>query len=132
MGPRKGRPVSVVPRHAVQKHVLLFPIPEGDVRVVGDAQKFALVEGALLRVGGLRAAVVVVDVTLGHPPELGAEVPLEPKEGDAPMSGFSVVLIASSDMGNFQYQRLRSSLQRAVRDSLRRRWNRSTIPFASG
>ena len=80
MGPRKGRPVSVVPRHAVRKHVLPFPIPGGDVRVVGDAQKFALVEGALLQVGGLRAAAVAVDVIPGRPPELGAEVPLEPKD----------------------------------------------------
>ena len=52
--------------------------------------------------------------------------------GDAPMSGFSVVRMASSEQGNFQNQRSGSSVARALRDSFDRLWNLSTRPLDSG
>ena len=48
------------------------------------------------------------------------------------MSGFSVVRMARRLQGKRQNQSLGSSEPRAMRDSLRRRWNLSTSPLDSG
>ena len=52
--------------------------------------------------------------------------------GQAPRSGFKVVRMARSEQGSLQNQLCGSSVAIAFKDSLRRRWNLSTNPFASG
>ena len=71
--------------------------------------------------------------TLGsNSPGTARPSPYTKSAGDAPMSGLTVVRMDSKAMGSFQNHLSGSSAPRAMRASLRRLWNLSTIPLASG
>ena len=65
-------------------------------------------------------------------PGTASPSPYTKSAGEAPMSGFRVVRMANIVQGSRQNQSFGESAPNAIKLSLRRRWNLSTRPFASG